>query len=69
MNEKLNIDDAPKDGRIIYIGNDVHNVEMLALWNKKSGQWEGKTFSLAGKAKIRWDKKSSIQPNYWRAAF
>ncbi len=63
-----NIDTAPKDGRLIYVGNDVHNVEMLGFWNKKDNQWEGQSFSIIGSQKICWDKNSPIQPNYWRPA-
>jgi len=61
-----NIESAPKDGRIIYIGNNNHDVEMKAFWNKKSMQWEGQSYSLIGSQGIRWDKNSPVQPNYWR---
>lgn len=58
------ISTAPKD-RVIRISNPENNVSMAAIWNEKTGQWEGCYYGALGVTKIYWDPEDEIQPTHW----
>ena len=62
------IETAPRDGSIVYVCNPGKGVGLVARWNKRREQWEGKISAARGTITVQWDKTDKVQPTHWREA-